>query len=195
MRASNSVDFDMRRRDASSEGLAGTLLLAHPQLRDPNFFRTVVLMSVHNSEGALGVVLNRPLGKTVGDLGPEFAGTPLASVPVYGGGPVNPDQLILVAWEHEPQEGAFKLYFGLEPSKLEELSHRPGLQVRAFLGYSGWSGGQLENEMKHRSWLVSALPADLLGRAEGADLWRQALGALGPEWRLQAGEPDDPARN
>lgn len=185
----------MRRREVSPEGLAGSLLIAHPQLRDPNFVRTAVLMSVHNSEGALGVVLNRPLGKTLGDLGPEFAGTRLGAVPVYGGGPVNTDQLILVAWELQPEEGAFKLYFGLEPAKLEELAEKPGLHVRAFLGYSGWSGGQLENEMRHHSWLVSALPTELLGRVEGTEFWRKALGALGPEWRIHAGEPEEPERN
>ena len=61
------------RRQPEKESIAGSLLLAHPSLRDPNFRRAVVLMSVHNSDGAMGVVLNRPLGKRLGELNGEFA--------------------------------------------------------------------------------------------------------------------------
>ena len=75
------------RRKISRDTLAGTLLLAHPSMRDPNFRRSVVLMSAHNAEGAMGVVLNRPLHKRLGELSGEFALGPLASVP-----------LVLSAW-------------------------------------------------------------------------------------------------
>ncbi len=61
------------RRQTTKESLAGSMLLAHPGMRDPNFRRTVVLMSVHNAEGAMGVVLNRPLGKNLGELNGDFA--------------------------------------------------------------------------------------------------------------------------
>jgi putative transcriptional regulator len=175
--------------------LAGSLLLAHPKLRDPNFARTVVLMSLHNAEGAMGVVLNRPLDKTLSDLGPEFCRSELASVPLYCGGPVNPEQLILVAWQTTTVDGTFKLYFGLDPKKLQQLMSETVLEVRAFLGYSGWSAGQLENEMKQNTWLVSPVPAELLGRLDGVGLWRRIVGSLGLEWRVIADEPEDPSKN
>ena len=185
----------MRERGNRPESLAGSLLLAHPKLRDPNFMRTVVLMSLHNAEGAMGVVLNRPLAKTLSDLGPEFRRSELAKVPLYCGGPVSPDQLILVAWQTATFDGTFKLYFGIDPKKLEELMGETELEVRAFLGYSGWSASQLENEMKQDTWLVSSVPADLLGTLDGTELWRHIVGGLSPEWRVLADEPDDPSLN
>lgn len=185
----------MRERGSSSANLAGSLLLAHPKLQDPNFARAVVLMSLHNGEGAMGVILNRSLDKTLADLGPEFRGTELAKVPVYCGGPVSPEQLILVAWQTSSSDGTFKLYFGVDPDKLRELMAGSELEVRAFLGYSGWSGGQLEMEMARETWLVSPVPADLLADFDGADLWRQVVRGLSPKWRVQIDEPEDPSRN
>ena len=185
----------MRELGNKSESLAGSLLLAHPKLRDPNFVRTVILLSLHNSEGAMGVVLNRPLEKTLADLGPEFGRSELAKVPLYCGGPVNPEQLILVAWQTTTFDGTFKLYFGIDPQKLQELMTETRLEVRAFLGYSGWSASQLENEMKLDTWLVSPVPAELLGQLEGVDLWKRIVGGLSPEWRVLADEPEDPSQN
>jgi len=185
----------MRERGDKSEWLAGSLLLAHPKLRDPNFARAVVLMSLHNAEGAMGVVLNRPLDKTLSDLGPEFSRSELASVPLYCGGPVNPEQLILVAWQTTSYDGTFKLYFGLDPKKLQQLMSETVLEVRAFLGYSGWSAGQLESEMQQSTWLVSPVPAELLGRLDGVGLWKRIVGGLSPEWRMLADEPEDPSKN
>jgi len=185
----------MRERGDKSEWLAGSLLLAHPKLRDPNFARAVVLMSLHNAEGAMGVVLNRPLDKTLSDLGPEFSRSELASVPLYCGGPVNPEQLILVAWQTTSYDGTFKLYFGLDPKKLQQLMSETVVEVRAFLGYSGWSAGQLESEMQQSTWLVSPVPAELLGRLDGVGLWKRIVGGLSPEWRMLADEPEDPSKN
>jgi len=74
-------------RTERDETLAGALLLAHPSLKDSNFRRTVILMSSHNADGAMGVVLNRPLGKRLGGLQSDFAIGPLASVPLCNGGP------------------------------------------------------------------------------------------------------------
>ena len=78
-------------RESIKETVAGSLLLAHPSLRDPNFRRSVVLMSLHNAEGAMGVVLNRPAGKRLAEVTGEFALTALARVPVFHGGPVQPE--------------------------------------------------------------------------------------------------------
>ena len=107
----------MRAREQPSrpENLAGSLLLAHPAMRDPNFRRAVVLMSAHNDQGAMGVVLNRPLDKDLGALNGAFALGPLAGVPVFQGGPVQTEQLILVAWQ--PQPDGIRFFFGIEPDK------------------------------------------------------------------------------
>jgi putative transcriptional regulator len=181
------------RRKISKDTLAGSLLLAHPAMRDPNFRRSVVLMSAHNAEGAMGVVLNRPLGKRLGQLSGEFALGPLAAVPLFTGGPVQTEQLVLAAWQ--TREDGFRLHFGIEPDKALQLLAEENTHVRGFLGYSGWSAGQLENEMKHRTWIVADVPEDLLTHTQDESLWRTVLGREGAEWRLLANEPDDPESN
>lgn len=177
----------------SRDTLAGSLLLAHPAMKDPNFRRSVVLMSAHNAEGAMGVVLNRPLGRKLGEVSGEFALGPLASVPLFSGGPVQTEQLVLAAWQ--TRSDGFRLHFGIEPDKALQLIAEDDTHVRGFLGYSGWSAGQLENEMRLRTWVVADVPEDLLTHAQDESLWREVLGREGAEWRLLAGEPDDPELN
>ncbi|HTL66264.1 MAG TPA: YqgE/AlgH family protein [Lacunisphaera sp.] len=184
-----------RRTARKPQSLAGQLLLAHPAMRDPNFRRTVVLVSAHGEEGAMGVVLNRPLGRQLAEINQEFALGPLAGVPLYNGGPVSPDQLIIVSWQWIEEEGAFQLQFGLDPEKAAELVGRPDTVLRAFLGYSGWGRGQLENEMKQDTWFVTAVEGDKLENTDGIALWRSMLGSLGPELRLIVDEPEDPTVN
>ena len=181
-----------QRRD-TKDSLAGSLLLAHPAMKDPNFRHCVVLMSAHSHEGAMGVVLNRPLGKRLGELNGEFALGPLAGVALFKGGPVQTEQLLLAACQ--TQSDGFRLHFGIEPDKAMQLLSDEGTEVRAFLGYSGWSAGQLENEMKHHTWIVSDVPEDLLTQMQDDSLWRTVLGRAGPEWRLLAGEPEDTEQN
>lgn len=168
-------------------------MLAHPVMRDPNFRRTVILMSAHTPDGAMGVVLNRPLGKHLGELNGDFALGALASVPIFSGGPVQTEQVLLVAWQ--PHEEGFRLHFGVEPDRATQLATEDGTQLRAFLGYSGWTGGQLENELKQNTWIVTDVPAELLTHTADKTLWRSVLGSLGEEWRLLAEEPEDTSLN
>lgn len=180
-------------RKVTRDTLAGTLLLAHPAMKDPNFRRSVVLMSAHNAEGAMGVVLNRPLGKRLGELSGDFALGPLAGVPLFAGGPVQTEQLVLAAWQ--ARDDGFRMHFGIEPDKALQLLEEEGTHVRGFLGYSGWSAGQLEKEMKQHTWVVVEVPEDLLTQSQDDGLWRTVLGREGAEWRLLAGEPENPEAN
>lgn len=183
------------RHPDSSAVLGGSLLLAHPSLRDDNFKRTVILIASHDSEGAMGVVLNRPLEKQLGELNDEFAQSPLAQVPLFAGGPVNPAQVILCVWRPHPETDGFQLMFGIDPEKAAELQNEEGVHIRAFLGYAGWTGGQLEEELQRDTWVVSPLVSDLLEDAPAEQLWRDLLGQLDDEWKLLANEPDDPSLN
>jgi len=182
-----------RTKGAKPKSLAGSLLLAHPALKDASFRRTVILMSAHDKEGAMGVVLNRPMGRRLGELNGDFSLGPLASVAVFHGGPVQTEQLILAAWQ--TQDEGFKLYFGIEPEKAAQLATEEGMHLRAFLGYSGWTGGQLEGELKQKTWVVAPVPGDLMRHRQDDALWRAVLGGVGDEWRLLADEPDDTSRN
>ena len=109
------------RRKETKETLAGSLLLAHPVMRDPNFRHSVVLMSVHNAEGAMGVVLNRPMNQRLGELNGEFALGPLAGVPLFKGGPVHPEQLIIAAWQARPD--GFRTQFPAKADRETRTGH------------------------------------------------------------------------
>jgi putative transcriptional regulator len=186
----------MTRRRGDSHKLAGSLLLAHPGLLDPNFRHTVVLLSAHTNEGAMGVIINRPLGKTLAEMSGDFALGDLADVPVFCGGPVHEKQIILSAWEVSEEEGTLKLYFGLDPEKAAELKRtREGLVLRAFLGYSGWDSGQLEREMRQDAWVIAPMDGVMVRDAEGEALWRAIIGRISPELRLLAEAPDHPELN
>ena len=150
-------------------------------------------MSAHNAEGAMGVVLNRPLGKRLGEMSGDYALGPLGKVPLFNGGPVQTEQLVLAAWQS--RDDGFRLHFGIEPDKALLLLEEEGTHVRGFLGYSGWSAGQLENEMKVRTWIVADVPEDLLTHTQDDSLWRTVLGREGAEWRLLADEPEHPEKN
>lgn len=185
----------MKTRRTPKESLAGHLLLAHPVMRDPNFGRAVILMSAHDGDGALGVIINQPLDQRLDDVSNDFALSPLAAVPVYRGGPVETEKLILAAWQWREATQDFELQFGLDIERAQALVQMPNVTMRAFLGYSGWGRGQLENEMKRNTWFVAG-PADYnLEAQDGPALWRMILGSLDPELKLLADEPDDPTLN
>jgi putative transcriptional regulator len=182
------------RTKRTRESLAGSLLLAHPiAIRDPNFRRTVVLMSTHGADGAMGVVLNRPLGKRLGELKGDFALGPLSATPIFTGGPVQTDQLILAAWQS--REDAFQLHFGIDHEKAVEMLSEDSTCLRAYLGYSGWSRGQLEKELACGAWVVASPPADLFDRPMQESLWSTLLGEEGDEWRLLLDAPEEPGQN
>lgn len=185
----------MREPTDARPNLAGQLLLAHPGLKDASFRRAVILLSADDPAGALGVVLNRPLGRRLGQVMPAFALGPLAEVPLYRGGPVEPEKLLLAAWRRRVVDEQFELHFGVEPAKAALLAAQPEVTVRAFVGYAGWSRGQLGNELQGSTWFVAA-PSDYnLTVADGPELWRLILGSLNPELKLLANEPEDPSVN
>jgi len=182
---------------AATQSVAGSLLLAHPDLDDGNFRRTVVLISAHSREdGALGVIVNRPLEKTLGEAHGEFAFGPLANVKLYCGGPVATEQMLLSAWQWNLESGVFRLHFGISAEKAAELVESdPDTEVRGFLGYSGWTGGQLENELKHKSWVIAPIDSPNFQEDEGEDLWKHLLAQVKPDLLLRSDAPEDPSVN
>jgi putative transcriptional regulator len=187
----------MREKAFQMPTVAGSLLLAHPSLDDGNFRRTVVLVSAHSrEEGALGVILNRPLEKALGEVHGEFAFGPLAGVKLYEGGPVAPEQMLLSAWRWDTDEGVFRLHFGITTEKaIELLDTEPGTEVRGFLGYAGWTGGQLEGELKHKAWVVAPIDSPAFQVETGEHLWKNLLGQVKPELFFQTDAPEDPSVN
>jgi putative transcriptional regulator len=175
----------------------GKLLIASPALVDPNFARTVVFITEHNEEGAMGIVLNRPSETSVESVVPELAEI-AGGEPVYVGGPVQPEALVLLADFSDPDAAAWIVVadVGLASADvdLDELAGtvRRG---RVYAGYSGWGPGQLEAEMEIDSWIVEApLPAELFPE-DPATLWSHVLARKGGQYALIARMPADPSQN
>lgn len=177
--------------------MSGHLLVAHPSLRDSHFAKAVVLVSVHSpEEGTLGVILNHPLNMTLGRVNHHFAYSPLADIPIYRGGPVGNDQVILTAWQWSMDRRTFKFYFGIDQEKAQELLQvAPDAEVRGFLGYSGWSAGQLEGELNDNAWLTTTLQHNNLGWVEGEKLWQALLDEINPTLRFGLDGPENPSNN
>ena len=183
----------MRNRDGQKqESFAGSLLVAHPNMADPNFRRTVLLISAHDPEdGALGIIINRPLQKRVADIVTETPPDRLADVPVFFGGPVNNNQLILAAFEWRKGEG-LKLNQNLA---MDEAIEKDTSSIYAFVGYAGWSAGQLEAEMKQRAWILQQPSRSNLNPERLPQLWFDIMRCLGPWYKMLAAAPDDPSLN
>ena len=188
-------DITMNLEDSIQLCLRGSLILADPSLQDSNFHRTVLLLTEHrHDEGAHGYVLNRPLGKLAGELleGPEFKR--LADVPVFVGGPVSQEQLTFASfvWQDDPGTMVWTTHLTRDDAVLRK---ERGESVRAFLGYAGWAGGQLENELKQRSWITCRPEKTILQPDNAEGLWSELLSSMGPWHHLLSRMPDDPGLN
>src|SRR5439155_16180571 len=183
-------------RREKPRSLAGSLLVAHPNMLDPNFRRAVLFISAHDPEdGAIGVIINRPLDKSVADLVSETPPQNLADVPVFFGGPVGNNQLMLAAFEWHKREGLKLNQHSLNPDEAVVDLSGGAPSIRAFLGYAGWSAEQLKPEMKQKAWIVqnptcSSLKFECLSR-----LWCVIMKRLGPWGRRLAAAPDDRSIN
>lgn len=180
--------------DSSQLCLKGSLLLAEPALREPTFHRAVILLDEHQHDlGAHGFILNRPSGQTAGDLLPSADFAALAAVPVYYGGPVQTEQLTFAALSWHAAEGLRCATHLTREDAIHRI--RSGEHVRAIIGYSGWGAGQLENEIKHRTWIIAKPDESVADPAQSAGLWTTILDRMGPWFRLLSRAPDDPTLN
>jgi putative transcriptional regulator len=180
------------------ESLAGQLLLAAPNLADPNFARTVVLIGVHSSEGAMGLVLNRPSELTVGEAVPELEGAVAREEPLYLGGPVQTSAIVCLAEFLDPAGAGLlvlgRIGFPSRDTDLASLSDSTG-RTRAFAGFAGWGEGQLEGEISDGDWIAAAALAEDVFTDSPADLWSRALVRKGGSFALLARMPLDPSMN
>jgi putative transcriptional regulator len=180
------------------DSLKGSLLIAGADLIDPNFRRTVVLMTHHDEEGAMGLVLSRPSPATVGEVVPELLELADGDETVYVGGPVQPSAVIALAEFDEPDEpdaGIFgNVGFVTEDSDPEDLVGATK-RVRVFAGYAGWGPGQLEAELDEPSWIVEPAREEDVFADDAAELWRVVLRRKGGQFALIARMPDDPSVN
>jgi putative transcriptional regulator len=172
--------------------LKGQLLLASPALFDPNFRRTVVLVTEHNEEGAAGLVLNRRSETAVADAVPNLIPLVPEEELVYVGGPVQQSAVLVLAEFDDPEDAATQV-FGpvgvLDPERPDASVRR----LRAFSGYAGWGPGQLETELEQDAWFLA--PAQIDDPFADEDLWPLALRRKGGRYALLARMPADPSLN
>jgi putative transcriptional regulator len=176
--------------ESMPSSLAPAFLLSMPQLTDPNFSRTVVLLCKHNSEGAFGLVVNRPLittGRVVVNLDPPVETD--RELQVWVGGPVEPQSSwMLVGGDLDLDEPApgHRITNGLTLSASPDLLRRlldpnPPPRTRLIVGYSGWGPGQLEAELAESAWLMSDVDADLIFETPPERMWEAAIRRLGAD--------------
>ncbi len=182
------------------------LLVAAPELRDPNFARSVVLVTRHDEDGAFGWVLNRPLGQRLGDVvGSDALDDRVRDVRLFRGGPVEPQAAQFLTNAEGP---------GVQPTPLRGVSMLPidgstgpadlgplfdelqdGAEVRGFLGYAGWGREQLEGEIDEGSWLLAEAGVRHVFGIEPEKLWSTVLWEQGGATRWIVLDDVDPSLN
>lgn len=177
--------------------LQGHLLVAAPDLHDPNFRRTVVLLTEHDADAAMGIVLNRRLEIPVAEAVPALAELCEDGAQLFQGGPVQVGSVLALADFHQPEQSAALAFGSVGYVRGDE--DPAGLvgdvaAVRVFTGYSGWGPGQLETELEQEAWItLPAEPGDVFGEPD--DLWSRVLERKGGPYRLVARMPEDPSQN
>ena len=175
-----------------TEPFRAALLLSMPQLQDPNFSRTVVLLCDFGPDGAFGLVLNRPTdvaASTMVRLDPPVEGG--NDLPLWIGGPVEPERGWILLGEEPPTD--FKrirdgLYLSTSQDLLREvLETTPAPRARVIAGYAGWGPGQLDEELAHSSWLLSDVELDLVFDTPADAMWEAAIRRMGADPSMLTG--------
>lgn len=178
----------------------GVLLVAEPSsLGDASFNRSVILLADHTCDGSVGFILNKPLPYTVNDLVPDLD----ANFKIYNGGPVEQDNLYFI--HNVPDlipnsiEISNGIYWGGDFELTKSLINQGKIKkdnVRFFLGYSGWSANQLEEELELNSWIVTenVYLNKIVGRSTN-NFWKEKILELGGEYMLWGNAPENPMLN
>jgi putative transcriptional regulator len=177
----------------------GILLLSDPFLKDPNFARSVILLCEHNTDGSFGLVLNKKSTHVLSDL-VEMAFD--LDIIVYDGGPVQQNTLHFIH-QHpllipESVEVAKGIYWGGHFKTIIQLLRDGRLStndIRFFVGYSGWSNGQLSEEYESKSWIIAPAIPSLIFLPKDEMIWKKNLHTLGGEYAQMSNYPSDPQLN
>ncbi len=179
--------------------MPGVLLIADPFLKDPNFMRTVVLVTEYKEDGAVGFVLNRQYENTLDELLPEVEGHQL---PVYYGGPVQMNTIHFLHSYGDEIPGGVEVtkgvYWGGDFEAVVSLINSGQIdkeKIRFYIGYSGWSTGQLDEEIAEKTWLTADATSDLVFHSQAEEIWKDSLKHLGGEYEMMINFPIDPQLN
>jgi len=180
----------------------GSFLIANPVLGDPNFSRSVVLLCDHNDEGSFGLVVNRKAGLRASEIFQQAEFLTGYDNEVFVGGPVAQSQVFYLVRSPMPlaelDHVCDSIYLGMSWEALEKVYaelENPEQDLRFYMGYSGWGGGQLAGEMEHRSWLTcNAQEHHIFGDPE-SNIWARVVKSLGKDYEYLLRAPVDPRLN
>jgi putative transcriptional regulator len=180
------------------DSFAGHFLIASPSIHDPNFRRTVVFVTAHTDEGAVGLILNRCSEATVGEAVPQLTVVTAEDEPVYVGGPVNPDGVSVLAEFADPDDAGVVVLDNVGFVALDEALDEgpPHVQrTRVFAGVAGWGPEQLESEFEREDWIVEPAGSNDIFTDDPDALWSDLLRRKGGQYELVARMPLDPSLN
>lgn len=177
----------------------GKILISEPFLPDTFFNRSIVYLTDHTPHGSVGFILNRKLDLKVSSAIEGFEGW---NENLNMGGPVAPDTLHYLHNQGDLVPKSIlvedNIFWGGELDAIRELI-KTGIikqpQIRFFLGYSGWSAGQLERELKENSWVIAKVKPDIIMNNRGDDTWKRVLRSFKNKYRMWADFPDSPEMN
>ncbi len=177
----------------------GTVLISEPFLSDTYFRRSVVYLTENGKEGSIGFVLNKALEMRVSDVIEDF---PEGDFLVSLGGPVSTDTIHYLHTMGDLIPGSILvkdgIFWGGDFDEIKKLAKERQIKkdsLRFFLGYSGWSPGQLDDEMKENAWLIGDIPSGLIMEAKDSGFWNKALKRFKNKYRVWANFPEDPSLN
>ena len=180
----------------------GSLLIANPVLPDPNFSRTVILLCDHDEQGSFGLVINRSTQLKAPDLFLNINILKSYNEKIYLGGPVSQSMVFFLCRSPSAagklDEICSGVYLGSNLETLESLYaslENPEQDIRFYLGYSGWSGGQLAEEMEQNSWLVQKANEQFIFLDSESLIWPQAVNSLGEKYQYLTKAPVNPQWN
>ena len=178
----------------------GKLLISEPFLFDPNFRRSVILLCEHSDNGSVGFVLNRKLDIKLGDV-LEGVFT-ILDIPLFLGGPVQNNTLHFVhnidALIGSAEQIGENIYWGGDFEILKEILANNTIEpdkIRFFLGYSGWGGGQLEDEIVEKSWIVTGANDEIVFQYDNDEMWKSILKNKGGKYKFLSNSPESPFLN
>ena len=178
----------------------GCLLISEPFMLDPNFKRSVILLTEYSEAGAMGFILNQPGEYMLGDILPDVS---YSEMPVFTGGPVANNTLHFIHCCPEKIADGIEIGDGIFwGGNFEEVKHLitsyqlKADEIRFFTGYSGWTPKQLDDEIKEDSWIVTdKLTKEIIFSKNEENLWRQVVIGLGQRYAHIANFPENPELN
>jgi putative transcriptional regulator len=193
------------------ESLRGKFLIAAKHLRDGNFFKAIVLMLEHNEEGAMGLVINRPMDVSLSEALSKHFEFPTSDHPLFCGGPVETNALLILhnSTDHDQEHDSIVpgVFVGTSPDIFDKVVSSVGqeedgqteqdadFRFRIFAGYSGWSAGQLEFEVGRGDWLSVKADSRHVFEHDPYEAWENVMATFYKDHRLFPDQPPSPEWN